>query len=117
MSRRLGCLAILLVSLSPALRAEDPGAVTVPMHLDQGVIFFDATLDGKGPFAFILDPGAGGVITGDALHKLGVSGSETAQVDVAIGAVHVGRLSLPVMDGDGTDLYPRHDPAGPPIAG
>lgn len=111
---RILCL-LLLMSL-PAM-ASAQGGVSVPMRLDHGVIFFDATVDGKGPFAFILDPGALGAVSADTLKKLGVAIADTAQVDVSIGTVHLGKLHLQVMDGDGASLYPKHDPAGPPIAG
>lgn len=117
MSRHLRLLAILIISICPVAHADGHGSVTVPMRLDHGVIFFDATVDGKGPCAFILDPGAGGTITSVTLRKLGLPVSDTVQVDIAIGAAHIGRLSLPVFDSDGTELYPKHDPAGPPIAG
>ena len=94
------------------------GAVTVPLRLDHGVIFFDVMLQGKGPFAFILDPGAEGDVSGDALQKLGLPrDASTAHLDVAIGAAHLDKLPLQVFPGDGSGLYPKHDPAGPPIAG
>ncbi|HEX4300094.1 MAG TPA: hypothetical protein VH327_04420 [Gammaproteobacteria bacterium] len=97
--------------------AAEPQAVSVPMRLDHGVIFFDATLDGKGPYAFILDPGAGGAVSADTLQSLGRKLGETAQLDVAVDRVHLGRVALQVIDGDGASLDPKHDPAGPPIAG
>lgn len=94
------------------------GTVTVPLRLDHGVIFFDVMLQGKGPFAFILDPGAEGAVSGDALQKLGLPrDASTAHLDVAIGAAHLDKLALQVFPGDGSGLYPKHDPAGPPIAG
>ena len=123
MSRRLVFLTVLILFASPVAQAEDKtvdgyaGSVTVPLRLDHGVIFFDATVDGKGPCAFILDPGAGGTITSLTLRKLGLSYTDTVQADIAIGAAHIGKLALPVFDSDGSELYPKHDPAGPPIAG
>ena len=88
------------------------------MRLDHGVIFFDAMVDGKGPFVFILDPGAGGAITSDTVRKLGLhADAQAVQVDVSIGAAHIGMFAVGVLPGDGTGLYPKHDPAGPPIAG
>jgi hypothetical protein len=120
---RHSCLSLVLAVSACAGRsslehADVPQSVTVPMHLDHGVIFFDAKLDGKGPYAFILDPGAGGAITSDTVRKLGLAaGAETVQVDLSIGAAHIGKFSVPVLPGDGADLYPKHDPAGPPIAG
>ena len=106
-----------LCLFAPAVLAAPPQAVTVPLRLDHGVIFFDATLDGRGPFAFILDPGAKGAVSGDTLKRLGLKAGESAELDVAVGPVHLGKQSLLVIDGDGSDLYPKHDPVGPPIAG
>ncbi|MFI4968554.1 MAG: hypothetical protein ACHQAU_07470 [Gammaproteobacteria bacterium] len=92
--------------------------VTVPMHLDHGVIFFEASVDGQGPFAFILDPGAAGVITSDTIGRLGLHQSaEAAELDISIGTADIGRFALPILPGDGTELYPKRDPAGPLIAG
>ncbi|HSC48430.1 MAG TPA: hypothetical protein VLG68_10130 [Gammaproteobacteria bacterium] len=112
---RLGCLILLV--LSAAAQAADPASVTVPLRLDKGVIFFDATVDGKGPYAFILDPGAEGAVSGDTLRKLGLPVTERAELKIAIGKAAIGKVSLQMIDGDGSDLDPKHDPAGPPIAG
>ena len=60
------CFFAAITAVQPVLAAE----VTVPMRLDHGVIFFDATVDGKGPYAFILDPGAQDAVSGDTLRKL-----------------------------------------------
>ena len=99
--------------LSPML-----AGASVPLRLDHGVVFIDVTVDGRGPFAFILDPGAGDTITQDTLRRLGLAaGAETAEVELAIGDAQLGKLTLPVFPGDGRGLYPKHDPAGPPIAG
>ena len=117
MSRHPGLLLIPLVFASSVVLAEDTATVTVPLHMDKGVIFFDATVDGKGPFAFILDPAAEGGITGDTLHQLGLGAGDTADVDVSIGTLRLGRLSLRVFDGDGAYLDPKRDPAAAPIAG
>ena len=116
MHRGLALLSALLLFAGNLAHAED-AAVTVPLRVDQGVIFFDATVDGKGPFAFILDPAAAGGITGDTLHKLGLSAGDTTKVDVAVGGLHLGTLPLRVFDGDGAYLDPKHDPAAYPIAG
>ena len=107
----------LLFFVGNVASAEDLATVTVPLRVDQGVIFFDVTVDGKGPFAFILDPAAEGGITADTLHQLGRSETDTAKVDVSIGALHLGTLPLRVFDGDGAYLDPKHDPAVGPIAG
>lgn len=117
MSRRLGLLLLPLIFIGNAAAAEDLATVTVPLRVDKGVIFFDVTVDGKGPFAFILDPAAEGGITGDTLHQLGLSAGDTAKVDVSVGALHLGTLPLRVFDGDGAYLDPKHDPAAGPIAG
>lgn len=111
----LGLLLLPLLFVSKVASAEDAG--TVPFRIDKGVIFFDVTVDGKGPFAFILDPAAEGGITADTLHQLGRNAADTADVDVSIGALHLGTLPLRVFDGDGAYLDPKHDPAAGPIAG
>ena len=115
MSRGLGFLFIPLFCVSNAALAAD--TVTVPLRVDKGVIFFDVRLDGKGPFAFILDPAAEDGITADTLQQLGRKAGDTAQVDVAVGALHFGRLPLRVFDGDGAYLDPKHDHTAGPIAG
>src|SRR5579862_5169423 len=117
MSRRLGLLLLTLLFVSKVAPAEDLATVTVPLRVDKGVIFFDVTVEGKGPYAFILDPAAEGGITGDTLHRLGLSAGDTAKVDVSVGALHLGTLPLRVFDGDGAYLDPKHDPAAGPIAG
>jgi hypothetical protein len=109
------CLLVLSAAARPAVTAA--GEINVPMRLDHGVIFFDATLDGKGPYAFILDPGAQGVMSADTLRKLGLPVTDSAELDIAIGAATLGKVTLQAIDGDGSSLYPKHDPAGPPIAG
>ncbi len=98
----------------PAVAAEE---ISVPLRLDHGVIFFDATVDGKGPYAFILDPGAQGAVSADTLRKLRLPVTESAELDIAIGTAAIGKATLQTIDGDGSGLYPKHDPAGPPIAG
>ncbi len=117
MWRGPGWLLIPLLLVSQVALAEDAPTVTLPLRVDKGVIFFDVTVDGKGPFAFILDPAAEGGITGDTLHRLGRSDADTARVDISVGALHLGRLPLRVFDGDGAYLDPKHDPAAGPIAG
>lgn len=117
MFRTLALLLVPSLLVSGLARAEEPATVTVPLRVDHGVIFFDVTVDGKGPFAFILDPGAEGGITGDTLHQLGRKDADTAKVDVTVGTLHFGTLPLRVFDGDGAYLAPKHDPAAGPIAG
>jgi hypothetical protein len=117
MSRRLGLLSVSLLFVSSAVLAEGAAAVTVPLRVDKGVIFFDVMLDGKGPFAFILDPAAEGGITADTLHQLGKGAGDAGKADVSIGTLHLGALPLQVFDGDGAYLDPKHDPAAGPIAG
>lgn len=114
---RLGLLLLPLLCISSVAAAQDLATVTVPLRVDKGVIFFDVTVEGKGPFAFILDPAAAGGITGDTLHQLGLSAGDTAKVDVSVGTLHLGALPLRVFDGDGAYLDPKHDPAAGPIAG
>lgn len=110
------CLLFLAagVATCPAAAA---GGIDVPMRVDHGVIFLDATVDGKGPYAFILDPGAQGAVSADTLRKLGLPVAESAELEISIGAAAIGKVTLQTVDGDGSGLYPKHDPAGPPIAG
>ena len=116
---RNACLGLCFLTLAFAAGAASAaaGEISVPLHIDHGVIFFDATLDGKGPYAFILDPGADGAVSADALKQLGRPVTESADLDVAIGGATLGTLRLQMIDGDGSGLDPKHDPAGPPIAG
>jgi hypothetical protein len=113
------CLYLSLLTLSitmqPATAAS--GEVNIPMRVDHGVIFFDAMLDGKGPYAFILDPGSEGAVSADTLHKLGMPAAESTGLDITIGSADIGKVTLQTVDGDGSSLYPKHDPSGPPIAG
>lgn len=117
MSRALALLLAPWLLVSGVTSANGPATVTVPLRVDQGVIFFDVMVDGKGPFAFILDPAAAGGITGDTLRQLGRSDADTAKVEVSVGTLHLGMLPLRVFDGDGAYLDPKHDPATYPIAG
>lgn len=117
---RHACLCLCLLAAGTAAQSAMAGAsgeISVPMRLDHGVIFFDATLDGKGPYAFILDPGAQGAVSADTLRKLGLPVTESAGLDVTMGTAVIGKVMLQTVDGDGSSLYPKHDPAGPPIAG
>lgn len=113
------CLYISFLAMSIAMPPVSAASseVSVPMRLDHGVIFFDTMLDGKGPYAFILDPGSEGAVSADTLRKLGIPVADSAALDIAIGSIDLGKLTLPTVDGDGSSLYPKHDPSGPPIAG
>jgi len=116
---RHACLYLCLLAVGAAAQpaAAADGGISVPMWVDHGVIFFDATVDGKGPFAFILDPGAQGAVSGDTLHTLGMPMTDAAELEIAIGTAVIGKVTLQMIDGDGSALDPKHDPAGPPIAG
>ena len=48
MSRRLGLLSVSLLFVSSAVLAEGAAAVTVPLRVDKGVIFFDVIVSGLG---------------------------------------------------------------------
>jgi len=110
------CLPLLAVSAvaQPAAAIDE---ISVPLWVDHGVIFFDATVEGRGPYAFILDPGAQGAVSGDTLRKLGMPVTESATLEITIGTAAIGKVTLQMIDGDGSGLDPKHDPAGPPIAG
>lgn len=114
-------LALLMLMASGIARAASgipSSAATVPIHVDHGVVLFEARVNGQGPFTFVLDPGAGDTIASDVLRKLRMhSDAEIVQLDLAVGDMQVGTLPVQVLPGAGEQLYPQHDTAGPPIAG
>lgn len=96
---RKALLAALAAGLSAAISAgQEPGMmgedqkprrtelatpeVVVPMRIEKGRPVVDVTVDGKGPFPFVLDTGAGGtVLGGDLVQELGLP---------AVGEVRIG---------------------------
>ncbi len=67
---------LLLLSTSPALAKPDaivPRAFTQPFTLVDHRVFVDVTLNGQGPFRFILDTGAGAVLSEGTAHRLALA--------------------------------------------
>lgn len=46
---------------------------TVPMHVESGMLLIDVSIDGKGPFPFVLDTGGHAILTPEAAKKLGLT--------------------------------------------
>lgn len=90
----------------------------IRIFVDKSVIVFNAMVNGKGPFAFVFDPGAQGVLTSEAAGPLGLTRGAMADVaSVRVGDASIAHLPLPVYAGKPTDLYPERDPKRAPIAG
>lgn len=91
---------------------------SVPISLDHGVTVFDATVDGRGPFAIVLDPGAQGVLTTVASTPLGLAIGKMNRVKtIQIGTASIEDIDLAAYPGAATDLFPRRTPGLSPIAG
>jgi len=120
-------LAVLAAGLSAAISAaQNPGMhgedrkpdrielaspeVAVPMHVEKGRPIVDVTVNGKGPFPFVLDTGAGGtVLGGDLVQELGLPTIGEVQIgdpihphglaakQVKIESVAIGGLTLTNM--------------------
>ncbi|HET9341938.1 MAG TPA: hypothetical protein VFO25_03335 [Candidatus Eremiobacteraceae bacterium] len=91
---------------------------SVPISVDHGVTVFDARIDGRGPFAFTLDPGAQGALTTVASTPLDLAiGKMNRVMTIQIGAASIDDIDLPVYSGAATDLFPKRSPGLSPIAG
>ena len=94
------------------------GSTTLPIALDHGVTIFNASVDGKGPFAFTFDPGAQGVLTSVAATPLGLAAGKMTQVrSIRLGGASIDDVDLPVYAGAATDLFAQRTPGLAPIAG
>lgn len=90
----------------------------IPFSLDKGVVVFNASVNGHGPFPFTLDPGAQGVLTSVVSAPPRLKPNAMANVGLLrIGDAEINDIALPVYDGKPTDLFPERDPTKPPIAG
>ena len=100
-------------------RLRDQRTTTnIPFSLDKGVIVFNAKVNGHGPFAFTLDPGAQGALTTVASRPLGLKPGTMATVGrLNVGDAEIDNIALPVYAGKPTDLFPERDPRKSPIAG
>lgn len=121
---RAAALAALLV-VTPlyafAAPASDNAKATaetrVPFRIDRGVIIFEARVNGRGPFKFVFDPGAQGVLTNVAADQLGLNSGSLAKVrSLRIGGVELQDVPLPVYAGDPADIF-RASPNEPRVAG
>lgn len=80
--------------------AGGAASVTVPMRLANNHIFIDVTVDGKGPFPFILDTGGHDIITPSTLEALSLTKEGANQSGgagekrVSGGYVHVDSLGI-----------------------
>lgn len=93
-------------------------SATAPFELDHGVIVFSATVNGRGPFAFTLDPGAQGVLTKVAAEPLGFAVGQMHRVQtIRIGEAEISGIDLPVYGGSPSDLFTRRSAGRPAIAG
>jgi membrane-associated protease RseP (regulator of RpoE activity) len=74
--RRFGPLVGAVIALSGAARAQDQAprsGDTVAFQLKNSILFVEATVNGKGPFSFIFDTGAGmTVLKPETAQKLGL---------------------------------------------
>jgi hypothetical protein len=90
----------------------------IPFSVDKGVIVFSASLNGHGPFAFVFDPGAQGVLTSTVAHPLRLKvGTMTNVRRLRVGEGEIDNIALSVYGGRATDLFPERDPRKAPIAG
>lgn len=80
--------------------ANGAASVTVPMRLANNHIFIDVTVDGKGPFPFLLDTGGHDIITPSTLAALSLVSEGATQSGgagekrVSGGYVHVDSLAI-----------------------
>jgi predicted aspartyl protease len=88
----IACSALVSVA-GQAILATEPRQSTaepVPFALakvDKPLIVLEVMVDGKGPFRFVLDTGAGGTVVSKALAKeLQIDSDKTKKSDKAIGA-------------------------------
>src|SRR4051794_8988008 len=72
----IATLLLLLLMTSIGLAAPavtSPRAFTLPFALVDHRVFVDVILNGRGPFRFILDTGAGAVLSEDTARTLGLA--------------------------------------------
>jgi len=107
-------------------------STTVPISLDNGILSVLATVDGKGPFPFILDTGGHAILTLDTLATLGLSavgksesggggeGKTAVQFaqsrSIRIGDAELLGIPMTVLGIHGDELGP-HPAGAPPLAG
>jgi hypothetical protein len=90
----------------------------IPFSLDKGVVVFNASVNGQGPFPFTFDPGAQGALTSAVSGRLGLKPNTMANVSLLrVGDAEISDIALPVYGGKPTDLFPERDPSKAQIAG
>lgn len=87
-------------------------SVTVPVHNENGVLLVDATLDGRRPLLFTLDPGASDLYTRDARALLNGHAPKNVCLSSACFTAN-----MQYFDADPAQLYPQHDPSLGAIGG
>ncbi len=97
--------------------AQNAAETKVPFHIDRGVIVFQASMNGRGPFDIVFDPGAQGVLTSVAAVPLGLKAGATAKIQsLRIGDIEFRDVPLPVYEGDPADIF-KPSPNEPAVAG
>jgi hypothetical protein len=93
---RIGLVVGALTALSGTTRAQDAGD-TVGFQLRDGVILVETTVNGKGPFTFVVDTGAGmTVLKPETAGKLGL-GERIVEVDsIAVGKAAAKKVKVAV---------------------
>jgi hypothetical protein len=79
---------------------------------ENGVLLFQATINGIGPLLFTFDPGGKDVYTTYARDKLNGAAPKTVCLSGACFPA-----TMEYFEGDGSALFPRHDPATGALAG
>ena len=96
--RRFGLVAGALIALSSTARPQDPprAGETVGFQLRNGAILVEATVNGKGPFTFVFDTGAGmTALKPEAAGKAGVAGATEAD-SIALGKAAAKKVKVAV---------------------
>lgn len=100
--------------------ADEAESTTVPIVVDGGIIYLDARVDGKGPFTFIFDPGAPGVLTADTAIALGMgakAGDIVKTQSLDVGQIEIRHLPFLVASGGDANSFPPRPSGSPPAAG
>ena len=114
-------IAVIACAASPAASVKVQGgktSFTLPFRLVDNRVFIEAKINGKGPFALILDTGASGTVMRGAVERLGlkienesqqrgvgektVASGETHLNELQIGDAHFYDLDVGVLPGDDT---------------
>ncbi|TFW15871.1 hypothetical protein E4L96_17325 [Massilia arenosa] len=80
----------------PAWKANASPTVTVPITIGKRLLI-NATIDGKGPFPFVLDTGGQAILTKKAAAALGLTGKQAGELS-GVGGASVSTASAMVRD-------------------